>query len=68
MVEIPRTHEAANGHKSGNALKFDLDAIVIGAGFAGIYLLHKLRQEAFNVKLVEAGGRLGGVWHWNRYP
>ena len=68
MVERPQTNEATNGSSSGKALKLNLDAVVIGAGFSGIYLLHKLRQAGFNVKLVEAGGGLGGVWHWNRYP
>ncbi|OBT82486.1 hypothetical protein VE02_08161 [Pseudogymnoascus sp. 03VT05] len=46
----------------------ELDILVIGAGFAGVYLLHKLRQKNFQIKVVEAGSDLGGVWHWNRYP
>lgn len=33
-----------------------------------MYLLHRLRQEGFNVKLIEAGSALGGIWHWNNYP
>ncbi|KAF2167003.1 hypothetical protein M409DRAFT_66115 [Zasmidium cellare ATCC 36951] len=45
-----------------------LDALIIGAGFAGVYLLHRLRQEGFNAKIVEAGTGLGGIWHWNNYP
>lgn len=45
--------------------ELDLDAVVIGAGFAGVYLLYKLRKEGFNVKLIEAGTGLGGIWHWN---
>jgi cation diffusion facilitator CzcD-associated flavoprotein CzcO len=48
--------------------EFELDALVIGAGFAGCYLLHILRSAGFNVKVVEAGSDLGGVWYWNRYP
>lgn len=43
----------------------NLDAVVIGAGFSGIYLFHRLRKEGFNVKLIEAGNAIGGVWHWN---
>jgi cation diffusion facilitator CzcD-associated flavoprotein CzcO len=46
----------------------ELDVLVTGAGFAGIYLLYKLRKENFNVKIVEIGSDLGGVWYWNRYP
>lgn len=45
-----------------------LDALIIGAGFHGLYQLHRLRQEGFRVRLFEAGTGLGGVWHWNCYP
>ena len=45
-----------------------LDAIVIGAGFAGLYAIYKLRQLGFRVQGYEKGGDLGGVWYWNRYP
>ena len=44
----------------------DVDVLVIGAGFAGVYLLHRLRDElGFKVKVFEAGKDLGGIWHWN---
>ncbi|KFZ20384.1 hypothetical protein V502_03200 [Pseudogymnoascus sp. VKM F-4520 (FW-2644)] len=46
----------------------ELDILVIGGGFAGVYLLYQLRKLNFQVKVVEAGSDLGGVWHWNRYP
>lgn len=46
----------------------ELDALIVGAGFNGLYQLHRLRQEGFNVRLVEAGSGLGGVWQANRYP
>jgi cation diffusion facilitator CzcD-associated flavoprotein CzcO len=45
-----------------------LDALIIGAGFSGIYLLHALRQRGFDVRLFEAGADLGGIWYWNCYP
>lgn len=44
------------------------DVIVIGAGFSGVYLLWRLREEGFSVRLLEAGSGLGGTWCWNRYP
>ena len=44
------------------------DAIVIGAGFAGIYMVHRLRESGFSVHGLEAGGGVGGTWYWNRYP
>ena len=45
-----------------------LDALVVGAGFTGIYHLHYLRKLGMGVKLFEAGSDLGGVWYWNCYP
>lgn len=45
-----------------------LDALVIGAGFGGIYALHKLRELGFRVRVVEMGDGVGGTWYWNRYP
>ena len=47
----------------------DFDAIVIGAGFGGIYMLHKLRNElGLTVRAFEKGGGVGGTWYFNRYP
>ena len=47
----------------------DVDAIVIGAGFGGIYMLHKLRNElGLTVQAFEKGGGVGGTWYFNRYP
>jgi cyclohexanone monooxygenase len=44
------------------------DAVVVGAGFAGMYMLHRLRGLGFTVRVFEAGGGVGGTWYWNRYP
>lgn len=44
------------------------DVVIVGAGFAGMYALHKLRELGFSVKVVEAGDGVGGTWFWNRYP
>ncbi|KAJ5685095.1 hypothetical protein N7536_007714 [Penicillium majusculum] len=47
----------------------ELDALIVGAGFSGCYILKKLRDELnLNVKIFEAGSSLGGTWYWNRYP
>jgi cation diffusion facilitator CzcD-associated flavoprotein CzcO len=46
----------------------ELDVLVVGGGFSGVYLLKELRDEGFNVKLVESGSDFGGVWYHNRYP
>ena len=58
---------------SPTAKRFDdsaeLDAIIIGAGFTGLYQLHCLRDRlGLNAKVVERGGGVGGTWYWNRYP
>ena len=44
------------------------DVVVVGAGFAGMYMLHRLRQQGFSVRVYEQGGDVGGTWYWNRYP
>ena len=44
------------------------DAVVIGAGFAGMYMLHRLRGMGLSVHVLEAGSDVGGTWYWNRYP
>jgi cyclohexanone monooxygenase len=46
----------------------DFDAIVIGAGFAGMYMLHRLRKLGLSVRVFERGDGVGGTWYWNRYP
>jgi cation diffusion facilitator CzcD-associated flavoprotein CzcO len=53
-IESPQVHE--------------LDVLIVGAGFNGIYGLKTLRDAGFNVKLVEHGSDYGGTWYWNRYP
>jgi cyclohexanone monooxygenase len=44
------------------------DVVVVGAGFAGMYMLHQLRKQGFSVRIYEQGGDVGGTWYWNRYP
>src|SRR4030095_3798687 len=44
------------------------DAVVVGAGFAGMYMLHKLRELGLTARVHEAGTGVGGTWYWNRYP
>src|SRR5512133_3865856 len=45
-----------------------VDAVVVGAGFAGLYALYRLRGLGLTVQLFEAGDGVGGTWYWNRYP
>lgn len=63
----------ANPHVSGKGDTYDdnieCDVLIVGAGFGGVYLLRRLRDEmGLKVKVYEAGKELGGIWHWNCYP
>ncbi|MGZ9710521.1 flavin-containing monooxygenase [Glaciimonas sp. GNP009] len=51
-----------------SALASDVDVVVVGAGFAGLYMLHRLRQLGLKTQVCEAGKGVGGTWYWNRYP
>ena len=50
------------------APRTSVDVIVVGAGFAGLYMLHRARSAGFSVQCFEAGAGVGGTWFWNRYP
>lgn len=45
-----------------------VDAVIVGAGFSGLYLLHRLRGLGFTARVFERGDGVGGTWYWNRYP
>jgi len=44
------------------------DIVIVGAGFAGMYMLHKTRKLGLRARVFEAGTDVGGTWYWNRYP
>ena len=44
------------------------DAVIVGAGFSGLYMLHRLRGQGLTARVYEAGPSVGGTWFWNRYP
>ena len=46
----------------------EYDVIIIGAGFSGVYQLHRFRQLGYSVRLLDAGADFGGIWYWNCYP
>ena len=49
-------------------MSLDFDAVIVGAGFGGMYMLHRLRVKGFWARVFEAGKGVGGTWYWNRYP
>src|SRR5579863_734408 len=46
----------------------EVDAVIVGAGFGGLYMLHRLRTLGFSARVYEAASGVGGTWYWNRYP
>src|ERR1043165_1173563 len=46
----------------------EFEAVIVGAGFAGVCLLHRLRTLGLSARVFEAGSGVGGTWYWNRYP
>ncbi len=58
-----------NAPDSGNhSARTDFDAVVVGAGFGGLYMVYKLRELGYSARLYELGSDVGGTWYWNRYP
>ena len=46
----------------------EVDVVIVGAGFSGLYLLHRLRNRGYSLRVFETGSDVGGTWYWNRYP
>ena len=58
------THDSEPARPHARAL----DVVVVGVGFAGLYMLHRLSAMGLKVKVFEARSDVGGTWFWNRYP
>lgn len=58
----------SNSSSSRQASEVDYDAVVVGAGFAGLGMLKQLREAGFTAHAFETGDNVGGTWYWNRYP
>jgi cyclohexanone monooxygenase len=56
------------GRSNGTGETTRLDAVIVGAGFAGLYMLHRLRGIGLSSRVIEAADGVGGTWYWNRYP
>ena len=59
-------HQQPMQDGAGQASAFD--AVIVGAGLAGLYMLHRLRGLGLSARVYEAGAGVGGTWYWNRYP
>jgi cation diffusion facilitator CzcD-associated flavoprotein CzcO len=60
--------EATATATEARPLSESVDVVVVGAGFAGLYMLHRLRALGLRAVVLEAGDDVGGTWYWNRYP
>ena len=58
----------SNSHGVQDDVGRDVDVVVVGAGFSGLYLLHRLRQLGLSTRVFDSAGDVGGTWYWNRYP
>ncbi|KAF2026618.1 FAD/NAD(P)-binding domain-containing protein [Setomelanomma holmii] len=67
-IQLPSSRSQQRSDTPNSTLDHTLDVLIIGAGFAGCYALHTLRQSNFSARIIESGTDLGGVWHWNSYP
>jgi cation diffusion facilitator CzcD-associated flavoprotein CzcO/acetyl esterase/lipase len=66
---MPDAAVAAQASKAmGGSTGQQVDVAVVGAGFAGLYLLHRLRKAGFATVVLDEAGDVGGTWYWNRYP
>jgi len=61
-------NQAAMAQPVESSQAANFDAVIVGAGFSGLYMLHCLRKLGLSVRVYEQGGGVGGTWYWNRYP
>jgi hypothetical protein len=66
IVFVPNEEQCLADQKRATETEFDV--IVVGAGLAGLYMLHRLRGLGLSARVLERGSGVGGTWFWNRYP
>src|SRR5215468_7922015 len=65
---MPDAMVAASVSRTSSGTTHQVDVAVVGAGFAGLYLLQRLRKDGFTTVALEEADDVGGTWYWNRYP
>ncbi|MCX6522615.1 MAG: alpha/beta hydrolase fold domain-containing protein [Actinobacteria bacterium] len=65
MAEQARSTDPADGAAAPTG---EVDVVIVGAGFSGLYLLKRMRDLGMSTRVLEAGDDVGGTWYWNRYP
>lgn len=66
MTQADESETTTTANRHDDSIRYDV--LVVGAGFAGMYMLHLLRSRGMSTKVFEAGDGVGGTWYWNRYP
>ena len=67
-IELAARRGIGERRRGEAAVEVDVDVVVVGAGFAGLYQLQRLRSLGFSVVVLEGADDVGGTWYWNRYP
>ena len=67
-VGVERRWPRILGTNDRTGVPGEVDVVVVGAGFAGLHMLHRLRGLGMSAVVFEAGDDVGGTWYWNRYP
>ena len=67
-MSVPQSHSATHDARLGDGSRAAYDVVIVGAGFAGMYMLHRLRGLGLSARVFEQGSDVGGTWYWNRYP
>src|ERR1700741_3116836 len=62
------TNRQAQAEQTGMPPLMDFDAVIVGSGFDGLYMRHRLRGMGLKARVLEAGSVVGGTWYWTRYP
>src|SRR6059036_1209855 len=69
MADSMKNQTTTDGITAGQAGDVVLDVLIVGAGFAGLYALHKVRdQMGLTARAFDVASDVGGTWYWNRYP
>src|SRR5271170_3923414 len=68
VIGIIPSKEMASMPEALSKVEGEVDAVIVGAGFGGLYMLHRLRALGFSARVFETASGVGGTWYWNRYP
>src|SRR5688500_7606789 len=68
ITQRPRLSRMSGTTADPKPVPHRYDAVIVGAGFSGLYMLYRMRKSGRSAILIERGSDVGGTWYWNRYP